>query len=80
MTFSSFFFLLLQDLKGQLFKVANFLGKSVTEEQLNKLAEHLRVDNFAKNDAVNFEDWRDTGFMNPGLKFVRKGNIFVVTI
>ena len=55
--------------------MANFLGKPVTEEQLTKLTEHLRVENFAKNPAVNFEEWSGSGYMNAGLKFVRKGKI-----
>lgn len=63
-----------QDLKGEIEKVAKFLGKPLTENQILKLREHLRVDNFAKNDSVNFEIGKKVGFMNDTeLRFVRKG-------
>lgn len=33
--------------------VPAFLGKTISEEQLSMLKEHLRLENFAKNDSVN---------------------------
>jgi len=63
-----------RDLKGVITKVAKFLGKSLTEEQLDKLAQHLHFDNFKKNPYVNSEEMK----MIPGLadnerSFIRKG-------
>jgi hypothetical protein len=70
--FFSFFFKK-QNLRGEIEKVASFLGKSLTEEQLSKLTQHLRVDQFAKNEAVNYEICKELGFMNNSGNFIRKG-------
>lgn len=59
--------------------MASFLGKSLTEEQLSKLTQHLRVDQFAKNEAVNYEICKELGFMNNSGNFIRKG-IFLVNL
>jgi Sulfotransferase domain len=61
-------------LKGSIKKVADFLNKSLTEEKLTKLTEHLRIDNFAKNDAVNYEVGKEMGFMKTSGRFIRKGD------
>ena len=64
----------LQNLKGEIEKVASFLDKSLTEDQLNLLTEHLRIDTFAKNESANFEVGKKTGLMNLDAgNFVRKG-------
>ena len=57
--------------------MASFLGKSLTEEQLSKLTQHLRVDQFAKNEAVNYEICKELGFMNNSGNFIRKGAVQV---
>ena len=49
------------------------MGKSLTEEQLDRLTQHLRLDDFAKNKAVNYEICKDFSFMNPNGRFIRKG-------
>lgn len=63
----------IQDLRGEIEKIARFLGKHPSEQQLNRMVEHLRIDKFAKNKAVNFEHYRWLNFMNPEGKFIRKG-------
>ena len=60
-------------MRGEIEKVAEFLGKSLSEEQLVKLTEHLRFDNFEKNEAVNNEGAKKSGAFNLDGKFVRKG-------
>lgn len=55
--------------------MVSFLGKSLSEEQLTKLTEHLRLDQFAKNEAVNYEVCKELGFMNNSGHFIRKGII-----
>jgi len=62
-----------RDLKGETAKVAAFLGKSMNEEELERLRNHLRFDNFAKNDAVNNEFGKELGIINPTGNFIRKG-------
>ncbi len=63
-----------QDLRGELKKLAAFMGKTVTDQQLERLAAHLGFESFSKNDAVNYEAGRSAGIMNPGGRFCRKGN------
>lgn len=54
--------------------MVHFLGKSLTEEQLTRLTDHLRIDQFAKNEAVNYEVCKELGIMNNSGHFIRKGN------
>ena len=57
--------------------MATFLGKTLNEDQLVRLTEHLKIANFEKNESVNMEDVRRDGvaFNNTktDVKFVRKG-------
>ncbi len=53
--------------------MAAFLNKSPTDEQLAKITEHLKFDNFEKNDSVNNESGKKMGWMNQEGKFIRKG-------
>jgi len=63
-----------RDLRSQIHKVAKFLGKSYSDEQVNKLASHLHIDIFKKNPYVNGESGKDTGFMHKDRgNFIRKG-------
>ncbi|KAF0288786.1 Sulfotransferase family cytosolic 1B member 1 [Amphibalanus amphitrite] len=62
-----------KDLRAQLRKVAAFLGKSYSEEQIDKLASHLHIDNFKKNPYVNMEK-STHGMVNKDQgSFIRKG-------
>jgi len=64
----------LQNLRGEIEKVAKFLNKKLTEDQINLLREHLRFDNFQKNESVNNEAAKKVGeFHNDG-RFIRNGN------
>lgn len=69
-----------QDLKGEISKVATFLNQSPTDEQLDKITEHLRFDNFQQNEAVNNEAGKKMGWLNPDGRFIRKGTKVLVTI
>ncbi|KAI9564852.1 hypothetical protein GHT06_008593 [Daphnia sinensis] len=62
-----------KDLEGQIRKVAQFLGKSLTDEQLGKLVHHLTFENLSKNSAVNKEDGKKHGVFNADGSFMRKG-------
>lgn len=62
-----------QDLRGEIEKISKFLGKTLTNEQLTKLTEHLRFDNFAKNETVNLDFGKELGFMKNSGNFIRKG-------
>lgn len=54
--------------------MASFLDKQLSQEQLDKLTEHLRFENFEKNESVNNEFGKKIGIMNLDGKFIRKGN------
>ncbi|XP_037072252.1 sulfotransferase 1C4-like [Pollicipes pollicipes] len=63
-----------RDLKSQIRRVATFFGKSYSDQQVEKLAEHLHIDNFKKNPHVNKEDARAKALMYPDRgNFVRQG-------
>ncbi|VVC96643.1 unnamed protein product [Leptidea sinapis] len=62
------------DLPGSLRRMANFFGKTFTNEQIEKLAEHLRFDNFKDNDSVNQQKtMTELGVCNEQSRFIRKG-------
>ncbi|XP_046437572.1 sulfotransferase 1B1-like [Daphnia pulex] len=62
-----------KDLLGEIKKVATFLDKSLSEEQLKNLKEHLKFDTFSKNESVNMEMAKKLGGFNPDGHFIRKG-------
>nr|CAH0104482.1 unnamed protein product [Daphnia galeata] len=62
-----------RDLRGEIEKVAAFLGKSYSDEVMAKLTEHLKFDNFQKNESVNNESGKKMGAMNEDGRFIRKG-------
>uniref|UniRef100_A0A7G3AYZ2 Putative sulfotransferase 1 family member d1 n=1 Tax=Lutzomyia longipalpis TaxID=7200 RepID=A0A7G3AYZ2_LUTLO len=65
-------------------RVADFLGKSLTDEQVETLADHLTFDKMSKNESVNFEEERKTFDKMFNMKhdqkdndynFIRKGKV-----
>jgi len=71
--------LLWQDLRGQIERVATFLDKTLTEEQLIRLTEHLHIASLKKNEAVSIENAsRKSEFMNnveDSNKIIPKGSV-----
>lgn len=64
----------LQDLPSTILKVAGFLNKPISDADVKRLAEHLHIDNFRKNTALNESDSEDLGITNPGEQpFIRRG-------
>lgn len=53
-----------------------FLGRNLDENQLNRMIEHLKFENFQKNDAVNREHLKKNGTNKEDSKFIRKGSLF----
>ncbi|CAK1581641.1 unnamed protein product [Parnassius mnemosyne] len=64
-----------KDLPACVRRVAKFLGKPITEEQIKKLCEHLKIDNFRKNKAINYDNLKFTGLFNDKESFIRKGKV-----
>ena len=54
-------------------KIATFLGKSLTDEQLTKLTEHLGFNKMKNNAAVNNEIGKEFGILKQKGHFIRKG-------
>ena len=69
-------------MSGEIQRVAKFLDKMLTDDQqLIRLTDHLRIENFEKNESVNLENVRRQGvIMNNNenqIKFVRKGDFLI---
>lgn len=54
-------------------RVADFYGKPLSEEQVEKLAQHLHFDNFKNNKSVNMVDMKEAGIYTSDGAFIRKG-------
>ncbi|XP_045785349.1 luciferin sulfotransferase-like isoform X2 [Maniola jurtina] len=64
---------MVKDLVGAVRRVANFYEKTLSEEQINRLVDHLSVDNFKKNKSLNMEDMKELGIYSNDGAFIRKG-------
>ncbi|XP_068629343.1 sulfotransferase 1C4-like [Battus philenor] len=63
-----------KDLRAAIKRVADFFGKSFTSEQIEKLCEHLSIENFKNNKSVNYDVMKVVGvFIQDGQSFIRKG-------
>ena len=68
------FFVCLKDRRGTIKRIADFLGKSLTEDDIDRVMEHTSLENMKKNEAVNFKyqeklhgtDKTDGAFINTG--------------
>lgn len=55
-------------------KVAKFLNKNINESDIEKLVQHLSIENFRNNNSVNQRELVECGVMNPREQsFVRNG-------
>ncbi|XP_026329538.1 sulfotransferase 1C4-like [Hyposmocoma kahamanoa] len=65
---------LCKDLPAAIRRVAAFLGKDFSEDEIAKLRDHLSIDNFKKNKSVNYDVMKELGILIPGEQgFIRKG-------
>ncbi|CAD0196949.1 unnamed protein product [Chrysodeixis includens] len=63
-----------KDLPKAVRRVAKFFDKQFTDEQVDRLCDHLSIDNFKNNKAVNYEVMKIVGIQSPGEQsFIRKG-------
>ena len=57
-------------------KIATFLGKHLSNEEVTTLVEHTSFNRMKTNPAVNYEHWDSLGIRNVGeAKFYRKGKV-----
>lgn len=77
----NFLFLYYEDLiknkKESILKIARFLDKSLTDEDVDKLIQHLDIEKFRKNKSVNNDHFTDLGIAskNKEHQFIRKGKV-----
>lgn len=55
-------------------RVAAHIGKTVSEEQMVRILDHLSFKKLAETEAATAEKIRESGIMNEGGSFFRKGN------
>ena len=61
------------DLRAVIRRVGDFLGKKLSNEQVEQLYEHLKFDSFKKNPYVNFDLFKELGMLSETGNFIRKG-------
>jgi len=64
-----------KDLKSVIGKVSKFLNKPLSDEQVETLQNHLDINNFRNNPAVNNEDLKTMGLLEKEGSFIRKGEV-----
>lgn len=65
-----------KDLPSTIRKVATFLGKTIDNEQVEKLTSYLSIENFRNNPAVNSCELKEVGVLKSGEQgFVRNGKV-----
>lgn len=63
-----------KNLEGTIREISGFLNKTITEQQIAELKDHLDINNFRKNQAVNGDILFELGAGIKGEQpFVRKG-------
>ncbi|XP_063892327.1 sulfotransferase 1C4 [Helicoverpa armigera] len=63
-----------KDLPSVIRHVASFLKKPCSEELVTRLSQHLSIDSFRGNKAVNYDVMDELGLLNPGEQpYIRKG-------
>lgn len=64
-----------RDLAGSIRKVAKFLGKELTDIQVENLVGHLSFKSMKDNPSTNMEAMRGMAFTGPKGSFIRKGEV-----
>lgn len=63
-----------QDVISEIKRIASFLDKSFTDDQLKVLAHHVSFQEMANNPSVNYGHWDDLGMRHKNeCKFYRSG-------
>ena len=69
-----------RDLRGEIKKMATYLGRDLSESQLDRLREHLKFDSIEKNPTVNNEGARKSGNLDDWFKFMRTGRTYMLLL
>ena len=65
------------NIDGTIREIADFTGYKVNEDQIDRLKDHLHIDNMKKNDAVNMKPPKGTvpDEVRDSFQFIRKGKV-----
>ena len=63
------------DLRGNVVKIANFVGKELTDEMIDAIVDRTTFENMAKDKKLNFEDDAGERWKTERAKFIRKGKV-----
>ncbi|CAH0560336.1 unnamed protein product [Brassicogethes aeneus] len=66
---------IVKDMRSTILKVCKFLGKSYTDAEIDRLVEHMKIDNFKKNESVNRDYFDFRPQSDSDRNFVRKGKV-----
>ncbi|KAK3793730.1 hypothetical protein RRG08_006551 [Elysia crispata] len=56
-------------------EIANFLGKPVSDEQVDMIVKHCSFESMKQNNSVNYEWMKDAGIANKEVQFMRQGKV-----
>ncbi|XP_038215741.1 sulfotransferase 1C4-like [Zerene cesonia] len=62
-----------KDLPATVRRVMEFFGKKFSDDQLNRLIDHLSIESFKSNPSVNYDVMKELGIMVGAKEFIRKG-------
>ncbi|RUS70421.1 hypothetical protein EGW08_021820 [Elysia chlorotica] len=63
------------DTHKQVKEIANFLGKSVTDKEVDVIVKYCSFENMKLNNSVNYEWMKDAGVANKKVQFMRQGKV-----
>ncbi|GAB6018595.1 hypothetical protein CHUAL_000283 [Chamberlinius hualienensis] len=64
-----------KDIRSNVIKIADFLGKNLNEEQVEQVCRHCNFSEMSKNPKANYSHWNKEGLINKDEKFLRKGEV-----
>jgi len=64
---------LLQDLRSAVLKICNFIGKKLSEEEIESVVRQATFENMQKDPRANYENMPDDIAIKGKGKFLRKG-------
>ncbi|ESO84708.1 hypothetical protein LOTGIDRAFT_148307, partial [Lottia gigantea] len=62
-----------KDIKSVIREVSKFLGKSLSEKEIDQIAEYTQFDKMKNNPMSNYSWWKESGFKDGQTDFLRKG-------
>jgi len=73
--FNSLLYYLSKDLQQTCRKIADFLGRTLSDDDVDRICRHCHVDNMRSNDQVNMAYWRNYKHINDDQpsRFINKG-------